>query len=545
MDLFKNIEEADVDSLNLSWGKLKLSKKLYDVIKKEFKFPKMTPVQAATIPLMLTSKDVIVEAKTGSGKTLAFLVPIIEALIKRDALSKLNCHDVLAVILSPTRELTGQIHEVIRKLLRNELLSDGRKIGSLLIVGGKKVSATIDQYKKYGGNIVIATPGRLSAIMEMADNELSASIRKKLAFLIFDEADQLLSCGFEQDLSSILNYLPKQRRTSLFSATQTTAVEELIKSGLRNPIRVDVNQLDRRERIKEEVKEVKQDKFEDCDNSKRLEMPTNLLNFYHVCDSYLHKLTTLTSLVLRDDYKKVLVFLSTCAQIDYFASCLEPELKDKKITQLKLHRRLKNKRKSIFNQFKSSKRCVLLATDILSRGIDVTDISLVVHVDLPETPECFVHRSGRSGHQLNLKGISLLLLESHELDYVEMCRRRHIDLEPMSLSHLSEDILRLYGQFRRKMIKRAEKDESHKTLAVQALVSYVRYYSSKLCLRQLLFPKLNIPGLAFSFCLLKLPKMPELKKNYRTALKEFEELNSVKSSSSGSGGGSSNHSITA
>lgn len=513
MNLLKNIEEAPVDCLQLGWDSLDLSESLLAILKKEFNFASMTPVQAATIPLMLKSKDVIVEAKTGSGKTLAFLIPIIELLVRRDKSNKIHSHDVLALILSPTRELATQIHQVIRKILRNSVLGDDRSLGSLLIVGGSNVSSNIERYTKFGGNIIIATPGRLSALMEMTDNRLSSSIRKNLNFLVFDEADQLLSIGFEQNISSILHYLPKQRRTSLFSATQTSEVEDLIKSGLRNPIRVNVNQLDEKKR---------KSRQSDCDPSKRLLMPNNLVNYYHVCDSYMQKLATMTALVMMDDYKKVLVFLSTCAQIDYFATCLEDKFRDKKMNLLKLHRRLKNKRKSIFKRFKTSKRCILLATDILSRGIDVTDISLVVHVDLPVSPECYVHRSGRSGHQIKLSGISLLLLEKHELDYVEMCRRRQIEMKPMSIQHLTNEIDILTAKVSESIREKAQADTDYRTLGMQAFVSYIRYYSTKLCLRQLLYPKLSIAELAKSFCLLKLPKMPELKKTYKKLSEEFE-----------------------
>lgn len=511
MSHLKSIPEAPVETLNLEWTNLGLSEPLLAAIKKEFRFPRMTPVQAATIPLMLKAKDVIVDAKTGSGKTLAFLVPIIELLIRRDAITIIDTHEVLALILSPTRELATQIHQELRKLLRNDLLGDGRHLVSQLIIGGPCISSNIEKYNKYGANIVVATPGRLSAIMEMTDNKLSSSIRKQLAYLIFDEADQLLSFGFERNLSSILNYLPKQRRTSLFSATQTSEVEDLIKSGLRNPIRVNLSQLDNKKQLSS-----------DCDNSKRLPMPNNLTSFYYICDSYAQKLATLITLVTTEDYKKVLVFLSTCAQVDYFAGCLENEFKERKMTLLKLHRRLKNKRKSIFKNFKSSKRCILLATDILSRGIDVTDISLVIHVDLPASPECYVHRSGRSGHQIELSGISLLLLERHELDYIEMCRRRQIELQAMNLSHITKEIKQMSDKFISKMRSKASKDADYQTLGMQAYVSYIRFYSSKLCLKQLLFPKLSFAQLAKSFGLLRIPKMPELKKNYKAILSEFE-----------------------
>lgn len=513
-NLFKNIEEAPVNALNLQWDNLELNEILLKTLKKEFRFDKMTPVQAATIPLMLKNKDVIVEAKTGSGKTLAFVIPIVEFLIRRDAQTQIGLHDVLAIILSPTRELASQIHQELRKLLRHSLLVNDRKISNLLIVGGSSVATDIEKFNKYGANIMVATPGRLSVLMEMTDNNLSSSIRKKLAYLIFDEADQLLSLGFERNLSSILNYLPKQRRTSLFSATQTNEVEELIKSGLRNPIRVNVNQLGqkRTRKINPNI----------CDIYKSLQMPEKLTNFFYVCESYAHKLGALIELLKSNEYKKVLVFISTCSQIDYFSQVLEEELKGVKTPILKLHRRLKNKRKSIFKRFKLSKRCILLATDILSRGIDVPDIACVIHVDLPSSPECFVHRSGRSGHQIELSGISLLLLEKYELDYVEMCSRRQIVLQEMNLKHLSIEIQETSQRIVSKIKKYAIKDNQFETLGLQAYVSYVRFYSSKLCLRQLLFPKVPIVQLARSFGLLRLPKMPELRKDFKSLSVEFK-----------------------
>lgn len=508
--IFENIEEASIESLDLRWENLHISEALSMAISKEFKHDKMTPVQAATIPLMLKGKDVIVEAKTGSGKTLAFLIPVVESLIGMNSVLAINSHDVLAIILSPTRELASQIHQELRKILRNKLFDDDKKLGTLLITGGSSISADIQKYIKFGTNIIVATPGRLSGILEMSDNKLSSSIRKKLSILILDEADQLLSFGFEKNLSSILTYLPKQRRTSLFSATQTNEVEELIKSGLRNPIRVNINQLGQSVPYSSEF-----------DAKRRLLMPTKLENFYHICESYIDKLSVLVEIIKQNEYKKILVFLSTCSQIDYFSHSLELELGEMKIPILKLHRRLKNKRKSIFKRFKASKRCVLLVTDILSRGIDVPDISCVIHVDLPTSPECYVHRSGRSGHQIELSGISLLLLEEYEKDYLEMCRRRQIILIPMNLKHISSGVEDTSRRMLKRMKRKASKDSSHETLGVQAFVSYIRFYSSKLCLRDLLFPEVPIAKLAKSFGLLRIPKMPELRNSYRSIVSEF------------------------
>jgi len=502
-----------VNSVELSWTSLPISKELLDAITKEFNFKQMTPVQAASIPLMLSKKDVIVEAKTGSGKTLAFLIPIIESLIRLDKSNPMKPHDVRAIVLSPTRELASQIHQELRKLTRNNLLTDGRRLSSMMLVGGSSVAGDVHKYSKYGANIVVATPGRLSAILEMSDNKLSFSIRRQLAFLIFDEADQLLSFGFERDLSSILAYLPKQRRTSLFSATQTNQLEELVKSGLRNPIRVNVNKLGDKDTSGGFDREI----------GKRLLMPQKLANYYFTCDSYAHKLGLVAELIRTDEYKKVLVFISTCTQIDYFSQCLQEILQDKRVPMLKLHRRLKNKRRAIFKQFKSIKKGVLLVTDILSRGIDVPDIACVIHLDLPASPECYVHRSGRSGHQLELSGISLLLVEKHELDYVEMCRRRQVTLSSIDLSHLSEGSLKMTQTIVDSMRAKSSKDENYQTLGLQAFVSYIRFYSSKLCLRQLLFPKLPFAQTAISFGLLRLPKMPELRARHKAIVSEFEQ----------------------
>lgn len=531
----KNIHQAPIDKLDLRWESLKISEPLLKIIKDEFKFDKMTNVQAASIPYMLKGKDVIVEAKTGSGKTLSFLIPIVESLLTLDQQKPIESHQIVALILSPTRELSTQIHQELRRIIKKLVLtnSNNKTLVSHLMTGGNSVSKDIEKYDKYGGNIIVGTPGRLQSIMEMKDNKLSACIRKSLAYLVFDEADQLLSLGFEQSLSTILAYLPKQRRTSLYSATQTNDLEDLVKSGLRNPIRINVNVCSNNN------SNTNNDDFEETNTfRKRLTMPDKLANYYHKCDTYAHKLGTIVELIKQNESKKTLVFLATCSQIDYFSHCLSEALKDTKgikepVPILKLHRRLKNKRKAIFQKFKKNKRCVLLSTDILSRGIDVPDISFVIHLDLPESAEIYVHRSGRSGHQIELRGKSLLLLQPHEMDYVEMCRRRQVVLSPMPhMSNLIEQIQGTSIKLVNLLRERAIKDEAFEKLGLQAFVSYIRYYSSKMCLKQLLFRKLPIAKLAQDFGLLRLPKMPELRKNFKAL--EFEANLPKKSGSSSS-----------
>lgn len=506
-----NIGEAIVTRPNLSWKQLDIDKKLKEIVLKEFKFNKMTPVQSATIPLMMANKDVIVEAKTGSGKTLAFIIPILQIVMARSKqTTNLSTHDVLAVIVSPTRELARQIFIQLNTFTKKPLLNNEQQphIKTQLIVGGSDSSVDINKYEKFGANVIVATPGRLADLLERPDNRLAESIRKQLAIFILDEADQLLTLGFEKDISSILSYLPKQRRTGLFSATQTKQLDQLSRSGLRNPVRVNMN---------------KEDNLKKDDTKKMVSMPDKLENFYQICDTYAQKLVFLLKMLEKQPNSKILVFMSTCAQVDYFAQSLTEFTSTIKPDQiLKLHRKLKNKRKAIFDQFKKRKHCILLATDLLSRGIDVQDISWVIHLDLPESLESYVHRSGRSGHQINISGNSLLLLENHELDYIEMCKRKDIKLNQLSDKLAIESQYKCTQNLLENMKATARKDAKYYELGMQAFVSYLRFYSTKLCLRKLLYPKLDIVQLAKSFGLLKVPKMPELKNSLRRIMNDFQ-----------------------
>ncbi|KAK6145555.1 hypothetical protein DH2020_022375 [Rehmannia glutinosa] len=187
-----------------------------------------TPVQAATIPLLCSYKDVAVDAATGSGKTLAFVIPLVE-ILRRAGPPK--PHQVMGVIISPTRELASQIFKVAEPFIST--LSNVRP---MLLVGGMEVKADMRKIEEEGANLLIGTPGRLNDIMERMD----ALDFRNLEILILDEADRLLDMGFQKQISAVISRLPKLRRTGLFSATQTEAVEELSKAGLRNPVRVEV-----------------------------------------------------------------------------------------------------------------------------------------------------------------------------------------------------------------------------------------------------------------------------------------------------------------
>lgn len=226
---------------------------------RDLNFQRMTPVQAATIPLLLAErKDVAVQAQTGSGKTLAFLIPTIELLHRRlqhessssSSSSSSNtttsspaepgeediCHAVNAIIISPTRELALQIHQIAEYFLRYQ----AKEMTLTAFIGGTDIAASEEHFRQYGGRLLIGTPGRLESSLQTLTRSRHLSL-SDFDILILDEADRLLEMGFEIDLDNIIRRLPRQRRTGLFSATQTRRVQQLSRVGLRNPVFVDTD----------------------------------------------------------------------------------------------------------------------------------------------------------------------------------------------------------------------------------------------------------------------------------------------------------------
>ncbi|XP_077867708.1 ATP-dependent RNA helicase DDX55-like [Saccoglossus kowalevskii] len=220
-----------------TWTELpvKLSAHVTDTLT-DLKFKYMTPVQAACIPAFMGNKDVAVEAVTGSGKTLAFLIPVLELLLKRT--ERLKKREIGAIIITPTRELALQIDEVL-----SEFVKRIPKLKTLLLIGGTNPIIDVNKFLDIGGNIITATPGRLVDLFHRKQDGIDlASYVRTLEVLVLDEADKLLDLGFENSINEILSYMPKQRRTGLFSATQTDEVEKLIRAGLRNPVRITVKE---------------------------------------------------------------------------------------------------------------------------------------------------------------------------------------------------------------------------------------------------------------------------------------------------------------
>jgi len=445
-------------------------------------FKKMTPVQAASIPLFMQRKDVAAEAVTGSGKTLAFIIPILETLYRLP--SKLEPHEIGALIISPTRELASQISEVLEEFLKD---SD-KGISQRLFVGGNKVVSDSQIYAEEGANIIVATPGRFEDLLvgkssgaTFADRKVSKGL-KSLEILVLDEADRLLSLGFENSLNTILQFCPKQRRTGLFSATQTSEISNLIRAGMRNPVMITV-------------------KEKGAAATSRT--PVKLENFYCICEPK-NKFNLLVNFLKQHEQDKLLLFGSTCAGVDYLSILLSNILKS--TTILSIHGKMKKKRHKIFGRFKNLESGILLCTDVMARGVDIPEVNWVVQFDPPSNAESFVHRCGRTA-RIGNQGSALLMLNPNEETYIEFLKlNQKVELQEMKLDDEAEED---YLDQVRKLNKsdRAVFDKGNR-----AFVSFIQSYSKHECSMLLKIKDLDLGGVATSYGLLKMPRMPELKK---------------------------------
>ncbi|XP_017785083.1 PREDICTED: ATP-dependent RNA helicase DDX55 [Nicrophorus vespilloides] len=440
---------------------------------KSFDFPTMTPVQTATIPLLLKNKDVAAEAVTGSGKTLAFLIPMIEILLRKKEVWKKN--EVGGLVISPTWELSIQITEVLNQLLKN---IDG--LNCVSFVGAHELNENVQKFKHKGGHIIICTPGRLETMLTKNQYNLPATV-KNLELLILDEADRLLDLGFEKSIATILSYLPKQRRTGLFSATQTKEVESLIRAGLRNPVSVSV-----KEKMSQST-------------------PVSLDNYFIVTRDN-GKLATLIAFVESRKVQKSMVFFPTCDTVAYWAKILPNLLRQLKI--FSIHGKMKNKRKSVFDQFRKCENGVLLCTDVMARGIDIPEVDWVFQWDPPSKATAFVHRIGRTARQ-GQKGASLTLLLKSEDAYINFIdKNQKVKVGPLEDPATEEKTEELF-----KKIQLMNKgDRSLMDLSKLAFVSHIRAYSKHECSLLMRVKDLDMTAMGKTYGLLELPKMPEINK---------------------------------
>ncbi len=313
-----------------------------------------TPIQRETIPLVLEGKDVLGCAQTGTGKTAAFALPILQRL-SQDMRQSKGKRPVRALILTPTRELALQIFENFQAYGRSLPLRP------CVIFGGVGQKPQVDQLTR-GVDILIATPGRLNDLIGQGYIELS-----HLEIFVLDEADRMLDMGFIHDVRKVIALLPKVRQTLLFSATMPPEVEKLALSILHEPVSVKVDP------VSSTVDSIGQSLYMiDKANKKNL----------------------LAKLLRGKDVESALVFTRT----KHGADRVVRELARFGISAKAIHGdKSQNARQEALSQFKNGKIAVLIATDIAARGIDIADLSHVFNYDLPNEPEAYVHRIGRTG----------------------------------------------------------------------------------------------------------------------------------------------------
>ena len=312
-------------------------------------FTEPTPVQAEAIPPALLGRDVVATAQTGTGKTLAFVIPLLESLSKQPITP-----GVRAVILSPTRELAIQISEVLAKL------AAGTGIRAAVVVGGLSEKTQLQAIRK-GAQILVATPGRLNDFMERRLVNLSA-----VSVLVLDEADRMLDMGFLPTIQIIMGTMPAERQTLFFSATIETSVAHLINKHLRNPVRIAVGSA--------------------------IKPPEHI--DLHVYEVEMDRKLSLLQYMLKEETGSFLVF----ARTKHGAERLAKKLASEGVKATSIHGdRTQNQRNQALKGFQQGYYRVLVATDVAARGIHVEGISHVVNYDLPQVPEDFIHRVGRTG----------------------------------------------------------------------------------------------------------------------------------------------------
>ena len=330
----------------MDFNELPIENKLKNSIKfANFKTP--TPIQSKSIPISLTGKDILGTAQTGTGKTLAFTIPMINKLI----LDK----NAMALIICPTRELASQVMQTVLKLNIREI-----GIGNALLIGGEGMQKQLKKLKKRA-RIIVGTPGRINDHLKRQSLNLS-----KVSYLVLDETDRMLDMGFTPQIELILKYIPKQHQTLLFSATLPNNILRISEKYLNNPERVAVGSLSTPiEKIKQETFQISQDK-----------KYNELIN----------------QLVERSG--SILVFVKT----KHGADKIVKRLKYDGHSADAIHGNLRqSKRERVINNFRNGKSRILIATDVAARGLDIPLIQHVINYDLPQVPEDYIHRIGRTG----------------------------------------------------------------------------------------------------------------------------------------------------
>lgn len=343
--------QNDFTDFNLSENLLK------NIISKGYTLP--TPIQDQVIPLILQNKDVIGIANTGTGKTASFLIPLIQKVTSN--------RNNKVLIITPTRELAMQISQ--------ELIVFARGMNMLfaLCIGGSNMFQQKRDLSK-NPNFVIGTPGRIKDLMNQKALRLNVFNN-----VVLDETDRMVDIGFVNEIKYFISFLPQQRQSLFFSATVSSKVKEIIETFVKNPVTVSVKQNDSSVNINQEIIKVKKSQ----------------------------KVEVLHDLLILEEVKKTLIFGRTKWGVDK----LSKELIGRGFKADAIHGdKRQGQRQRILSKFKADEIDILLATDVASRGLDISDVTHVINYDIPESYEDYVHRIGRTGRG-NKKGTAVTFLD--------------------------------------------------------------------------------------------------------------------------------------
>ncbi len=355
----------------MSFTNLGLSESLLKAIKDQG-YDTPTPIQAKAIPIVIQGKDVLAAAQTGTGKTAGFTLPLLERLsLKQPHMHK---KQIRALVLTPTRELAAQVAQSITDYGKYT------PYRATVIFGGVGINPQLATLRK-GVDIVIATPGRLLDIAGQGGIDFS-----KLECLILDEADRMLDMGFIHDIKKLMKLMPEKRQTLLFSATFSPEIKKLASGLLKDPVLVEVA---RQNKTADQISQV-----------------------VHLVDKG-RKRELLSQLIKAKDWKQVLVFTRT----KHGANKLTQQLEEYGISAAAIHgNKSQGARTKALASFKANEIRVLVATDIAARGIDIDQLPHVVNYELPNVPEDYVHRIGRTGRAgQSGEAVSLVCVDEHQL----------------------------------------------------------------------------------------------------------------------------------
>ncbi len=337
-------------------------------------FEETTPIQEKAIPLILEGHDVIGAAQTGTGKTGAFIIPLMNKILQGER------GNTQVLILSPTRELARQIDEQIFAIGYHAGIS------SATVIGGSDFSEQVKAIRA-GVDIIVATPGRLLDQMNVLNLDFS-----HLNYLVLDEADRMLDMGFLPDVSKIVEGLPEKRQTLLFSATMAEAIEKVVRKIMKDPKRVEIEGSKPADNVEQLVYHVS--------GNKRLELIEELFDDL--------------------DWSTAIIFTATKRGTDQ----LEKLLKKRGINAISMHGdRTQEERNEALRLFKNRTHPVMVATDVLARGIDIDNVSLIINYDVPNTPDDYIHRIGRTG-RYDKKGTAITFVTGSGKKFYEPIEKR-------------------------------------------------------------------------------------------------------------------------